>query len=138
MLNEVVLVGRTTDEAKFGLDKNARVTLAVQHPFKSPNGKNDVDFIPVNFYQFHVDMMTRVHKGSIIAITGRIGTAQRTSKLGNVYYGLEVFADTLSVIKFKDVKEEVAEMPEVTPSVSTEECEDIDLDSQENNDYTIA
>lgn len=146
MINQVTLVGRTTEEAKFTLEneiKHARVSLAVQRNFKNPNGKNDVDFVPLNIWHYNAEFIQRVHKGSVIAVTGRLINVTHKSKFGNTYSALEVSVDIMSVIKYRDpstIEDFGAEMPENHPYEKMDEAEDVDMSDQilqEDQDYAL-
>ena len=68
MLNQVVLVGRITDEVKTEIIK-----IAVPRPYKNSEGAYDTDFIPVVLIGGILDNAKEYcRKGDMIGVRGRI------------------------------------------------------------------
>ena len=71
MLNQVVLVGRLTDDVKKE-EERAVITLAVARSFKNANGEYDTDFVPVVLNGSIASNTTEYcKKGDIIGVKGR-------------------------------------------------------------------
>jgi len=73
MLNQVVLVGRLTNDLE-KLDENKSIiTLAVSRSFKDENGEYGVDLVNCILWQGIAEKtMEYCHKGDIVGIKGRI------------------------------------------------------------------
>lgn len=78
MLNQVVLVGRSTNDLKIeelNNKKIAVVTLAVPRTFKNCNGIYDTDYIDCELYDnVALNTSNYVKKGDIVGIKARIET----------------------------------------------------------------
>lgn len=108
MINNVIIVGRTTDEAKITtLDSGVRVahlTVACTRPFKNMDGTYDTDFIPVSLWAFNAQAAGKVRKGSTIGVMGRIVSSTRDVN-GVKVKTLEVNGDRLTFINLKSEKD---------------------------------
>ena len=80
MLNQVVLVGRLTDEPNIvDIDDNKKktvVNLAVNRPFKNSEGLYETDFIRCVLWNgIATNTKEYCHKGDIVGIKGRLQTS---------------------------------------------------------------
>ena len=77
MLNQIVLVGRLTEdlevkELKEGM-KVANITLAVGRSWKNAEGEYETDFVPIRLFNIVAENTSEYcHKGDILGIKGRI------------------------------------------------------------------
>lgn len=102
MLNNVILVGRTTTEPTIHTfdsgAKAVRLDLAVQRPFKNENNEYETDFIPVSFWYSTAEKVQEYcGTGSLIGIMGRVST-WIAEKDGVKTKQIEVVADRVSFI----------------------------------------
>lgn len=79
MLNSVQLMGRLTREPELKHTQSnvpvCTVGLAIQRDYMDSNGVRDADFIDVVFWRHNADFVGRyMHKGQLVAVTGRIRT----------------------------------------------------------------
>ena len=79
MVNNVILVGRVSDEPKYSLtDAGYRVChfhLAVRKEFRDENNNYEVDFLPITTWHAVADLIRDyVHKGSVIGVRCRAST----------------------------------------------------------------
>lgn len=79
MLNSVSIMGRLTREPELRYTQSSvpvcTVGLAIQRDFADSNGVRDADFIDVVFWRHNADFVARyMHKGQLVAVTGRIRT----------------------------------------------------------------
>lgn len=76
MLNQVVLVGRITENPKLKqLEdiRGARITLAVQRSYKNSEGVYDTDFIPIQLWNGIAENTCEYcKKGDIVGVKGRL------------------------------------------------------------------
>lgn len=101
MVNNVVLIGRTTREVELKSTNNGRevvnFSIAVNRNFKNANGQYDADFINcVAFGQTARFMSQYVTKGRLISVVGRIQTRTYDNPQGVRQYITEVIADNVS------------------------------------------
>lgn len=72
MLNQLVLVGRLTDDVKKE-EERAVITLAVSRSYKNANGEYDTDLIPVILNgSIATNTMEYCKKGDVIGVKGRV------------------------------------------------------------------
>ena len=83
-MNSVHIIGRVTKDLE--LRKTASGTSVIQFTLAVPRNKEEADFINFVAYGKTADNMSRyVHKGSQIAVEGRIQTRNYEGKNGRVY-----------------------------------------------------
>lgn len=99
-MNSVVLIGRLTDKPEVSYTQSqkavCRVTLAVDRPTEG------ADFIRVQVWDRQAENMGRyLHKGSKVAVLGRIQTGSYKDREGKTVYTTDVVA---SRVEFLDSK----------------------------------
>lgn len=76
MLNQVVLVGRITENPKLEQIEDisgARITLAIPRSYKNSEGVYDTDFIPVQLWNGVAENTCKYcKKGDIVGVKGRL------------------------------------------------------------------
>ena len=102
MLNNVILVGRTTSDPKlYNFESGAKAVyldMAVVKPFKNENNEYETDFIPVSFWYGTAEKVEEYcGKGSTIGVVGRVAT-RIVDKQGVKTKVLEVVADRVNFI----------------------------------------
>jgi len=126
MLNRVVLVGRLTKDPEIRYTQSntpiASFTIAVNRQFSnSATGERDTDFIPVVVWRKQAENVKNfVHKGSLVAVDGRIQTRNYDDQNGVRKYVTEVVADNVSFLEPKGTQDDQGAM-ESQPSQETEE-----------------
>ncbi len=103
MVNSVVLIGRLTKDPELRTTGSGTpvvsFTLAVNRRFKS-QGQPEADFINCVAWNKTAETMARyLHKGSLIAITGRIETRNYENQQGQRVYVTEVVADSFDFLE---------------------------------------
>ncbi|WP_288081009.1 single-stranded DNA-binding protein [Faecalibaculum rodentium] len=106
MVNSVVLIGRLTKDPELRTTGSGTpvvsFTLAVNRRFKS-QGQPEADFINCVAWNKPAETMARyLHKGSLIAITGRIQTRNYENQQGQRVYVTEVVADSFDFLESKN------------------------------------
>ncbi len=106
MLNQVVLVGRLTDNLKVneceGGKKVVTMILAVQRTFKNPDGIYEADFIKCTLWNAIADSTAEYcKKGDIIGIKGRLQVTSYEDKEGKKQYSTEVIAEKVTFLSSK-------------------------------------
>lgn len=111
MLNQVVLVGRLTEdpelvEAENG-KKHSTIVLAVQRTFKNQDGIYEADFIRCRLWNAVANSTSEYcHKGDIVGIKGRIQVSSYDDEDGNKKYMTEVIAEKVTFLTSKKEEEE--------------------------------
>lgn len=101
MANKVWLMGRLTRDPEIKYSNNggdnsaiARYTLAVDRRFKRDGDEVTADFIPCVAFGKSAEFAEKyLHKGTKIAIVGRIQTGSYTNKDGNKVYTTDVIIE---------------------------------------------
>jgi len=111
MLNQVVLVGRLTDNVKVTNMENgkkvATLTLAVPRTFKNPEGLYETDFIRCVLWNAIASNTSEYcHKGDIVGIKGRIQVTSYEDEKNERKYITEVIAEKVSFLSSKKDSEE--------------------------------
>ena len=105
MLNQVVLVGRLTDDLEVQDKKGKKVTtmiLAVQRSVKNSDGIYEADFIKCTLWNAIASSTSEYcHKGDIVGIKGRIQTNSYKDKDNKTQYSTEVIAEKVTFLSSK-------------------------------------
>ena len=110
MINNVVLVGRTTKEIELKYTSNdlayANFTLAVNRNFKNQNGDREADFINIVIWRQQAENLANwAKKGTLLGITGRIQTRNYENQQGQRVYVTEVVADNFQILESRKAQE---------------------------------
>lgn len=96
MLNQIVMVGRLTDNLGIkeeGCKKYTTLTLAIPRSFKNANGEYETDFIPCQLFNAVAENTTEYcKKGDIVGIKGRIQSDEN---------GVHVIAEKVTFLSSK-------------------------------------
>ena len=113
-MNKVILMGRLTrdPEVRYSQGENAtavaRYTLAVDRRFSRNNDEQTADFINcVAFGRSGEFAEKYLHKGTKIAVTGRIQTGSYTNKDGVRVYTTEVVVEDHEFAESKNASQEI-------------------------------
>ncbi|MGN1371635.1 MAG: single-stranded DNA-binding protein [Candidatus Coprovivens sp.] len=103
MLNQVVLVGRLTDDVEVATKENGKkvtsLILAVQRTFKNIDGIYETDFIRCTLWNaVAASTSEHCHKGDIVGIKGRIQVNSYEDKDGTKKYSTEVIAEKVTFL----------------------------------------
>ena len=114
MLNQVVLVGRLTEDPTLVNTVNGKkvssITLAVQRTFKNQDGIYEADFIRCILWNAIAASTTEYcKKGDIVGVKGRIQTSNYEDEKGNKVYTTDVIAEKVTFLSSKKTDEEVDE-----------------------------
>lgn len=110
MLNQVVLVGRLTDDVDIITRENGKrvssLVLAVQRSFKNSDGIYETDFIRCTLWNAVATSTSEYcHKGDIVGIKGRIQVNTYDDKDGTKKYSTEVIAEKVTFLSSKKIDE---------------------------------
>ena len=118
-MNKVILIGRVVRDADIRYSQGAnttcvaKYTLAVDRKFKQ-EGQPTADFINcIAFGKLGEFAEKYLHKGTKIAVTGRIQTGSYKNKDGNTVYTTDVVVEEQ---EFCESKSQSNSQPQPTPS----------------------
>lgn len=114
MLNQVVLVGRLTDDLQVTETENGKkvttMILAVQRTFKNADGIYEADFIKcVLWNAVAASTSEYCKKGDIVGIKGRLQVNSYEDKDGNKKYATDVIAEKVTFLSSKSAEEKELE-----------------------------
>ena len=107
-MNKVILIGRLARDPELRTTTSnisvATFTVAVNRPITPQNeGDNGADFISCVVWRRAAENLVKYcHKGSQIAVEGRIQTRKYTTQDGTKRYATEVLVDNLTFLGTKD------------------------------------
>jgi len=106
MLNQVVLVGRLTDDIEVINKENGKkissLVLAVQRTYKNSDGIYEADFIRCTLWNAVASSTSEYcHKGDIVGIKGRIQVNRSKDKKGNEIFSTEIIAEKVTFLSSK-------------------------------------
>lgn len=107
MINNVVLVGRTTKDPELRYTPSnvavATFSLAVNRTFKDANGEREADFINCVIWRQQAEYLANwAKKGALIGITGRIQTRSYENQQGQRVYVTEVVAENFQMLESRN------------------------------------
>ena len=113
-MNNVVLVGRLTDDIKVNELEDGRqvasVTIAVSRNFKNADGIYETDFVRCVLWSAIAENTAEYcHTGDVIGVKGRLQSSDYLDDAGNKRYVLEVVAEKVTFLSSKSNLEEKSE-----------------------------
>ncbi|WP_290033236.1 single-stranded DNA-binding protein [Ligilactobacillus cholophilus] len=111
MINRVVLVGRLTKDPDLRYTQSgvavATFTLAIERQFTNQNGEREADFINCVIWRKAAENFANfTHKGSMVAVEGRLQTRSYENQQGIRVYVTEVIVDNFSLLETKAQSEQ--------------------------------
>lgn len=109
MMNKIILIGRMTKNAEVRYTQSnkavAQFSLAVNRP-----GNKETDFINIIAWDKLGEIVQKyTHKGSLIAVEGRLQTRTYEDNNGNKKYITEVVANNINLLEPKNKQEQTEE-----------------------------
>ena len=106
MINNIVLVGRTTKAIELKQNKNGtpyvQFTLAVNRPYKEEQGGQQADFITCVAWNKTAEILsTYVSKGTLIGVEGRLQVRNYENEAGVRQYLSEVLVNRFTFLESK-------------------------------------
>lgn len=113
MINRVVLIGRLTKDVEVRYTQSGvavgTFSLAVNRPFTNASGEREADFINAVIWRKAAENFANfTHKGTLVAIEGRLQTRNYEGNNGNRVYVTEVVADNFSLLEKKSDSQQSA------------------------------
>ena len=106
MVNNVVLIGRLTKDIELRMTPSGNsvvsFTLAVNRDF-AKDGQQDTDFIQCQAWNKTAELMNEyLHKGSFIAVQGRLSVREYQDKNGVKKWATEVVVNNVQFLESKN------------------------------------
>jgi len=106
-MNKVILIGRLARDPELRTTPTnvsvATFSIAVSRPFVPQGGQPETDFINCVVWRRQAENLAKYcHKGSQIAVEGRIQTRNYTAQDGSKRYVTEVMCDNITFLGSKD------------------------------------
>lgn len=106
MINNIVLVGRTTKTIELKQNKNGtyyvQFTLAVNRPYKDEQGQQQADFINCVAWNKTAETLSNyVSKGTLIGVEGRLQVRNYENEAGVRQYLSEVLVNRFTFLESK-------------------------------------
>ena len=128
-MNKVILIGRVcaTPEAyttQSGITRSS-FRIAVQRPYKNPDGNYDADFLPIIAWRQPAEFCNRyLDKGRMVAVEGSIQT-RSYDKDGSKRYVTEIIADHVEALGGRENGDSrPADAPNTPPQRNQQQCMD--------------
>lgn len=105
-MNKVVAMGRLTKDPEVKYTQTGKVvtqfTLAVDRPFKTPDGQKEADFIPVVVWGKPAELVgNSCQKGHRLLVDGRLQIRSYDAKDGTKRWVTEIIANSVEFIERK-------------------------------------
>lgn len=106
-MNKVILMGRLTKDPDVRYTQNGKVvcqfTLAVDRPFKGPDGNKETDFIPVVVWGKIAELSgNSLQKGHRAIIEGRLQIRSYEANDGSKRWVSEIIANSVEFVEKKE------------------------------------
>ncbi|MFR1836986.1 MAG: single-stranded DNA-binding protein [Turicibacter sanguinis] len=106
MINNIILVGRTTRKIELKENRNGthyvKFTLAVNRPYKDEQGSQQADFIHCIAWNKTAEIVSKyVSKGNLIGVEGRLQVRSYENEAGVRQYLSEVVVNRLTFLESK-------------------------------------
>ena len=105
-MNKVILMGRLTRDPEVRYTQTGKVvcqfTLAVDRPFKTPDGQKEADFIPVVVWGKAAELVgNSCQKGHRLLVDGRLQIRSYDAKDGTKRWVSEIIANGVEFVERK-------------------------------------
>ena len=123
MLNQTIIIGRTTKEPEFRQTQNgvslATFTIACDRNFKNAQGEKETDFFNIVCWRGLAETVGRyLGKGRLVAVSGRLQNRSYEAKDGTKRYITEIVA---SEVQFLDRAKDADQQQPLWEEVSQDE-----------------
>ena len=112
MLNQTIIIGRTTKEPEFRQTQNgvsvATFTIACDRNFKNAQGEKETDFFNIVCWRGLAETVGRyLGKGRLVAVSGRLQNRSYEAKDGTKRYITEIVASEVQFLdRAKDTEQQ--------------------------------
>ena len=128
-MNSINLTGNICKDIEVKQTQNGKAVTTIDLAVKRPFTKDTTDFIPLVVWEKNAEYLGRyAHKGSRIAISGKLTTRKYQDKNGNNRTAFEVVCDTVEILDSKAQGEAQAYMPDAYKMGAEPNFEPVNVD----------
>ncbi len=132
-MNQVNLTGRLSRDVELRYTQSGKAvgtgSIAVTRKFKSASGERETDFINAVIWRKAAENFANfTHKGSLVAIEGRLQTRNYEDGNGKRVYVTEVIADNFSLLEKKSDSQQSAPKSQAPDPFANSGNKPIDID----------
>ncbi|MBR1386268.1 MAG: single-stranded DNA-binding protein [Bacilli bacterium] len=111
MMNKIILIGRLTKDAEVRYTTSNRAcasfNIAVNRTYTNQEGQREADFINIVAWDKLGENVSKyTHKGSLVAVEGRLQVRSYENQEGRRIYVTEVVASTVQFLDSKEKTEQ--------------------------------
>lgn len=111
-MNVVILTGNICNDIEMRQTNSGKSVVQVNLAVKRPYAKDVTDFIPLVVWNQQAEFLSSyAHKGSKIAVTGKLTSRQYEDKQGNKRTAYEVVCDTVELLEKREQAQNEATQP---------------------------
>ena len=119
-MNVVILTGNICNDIEMRQTATGKSVTQINLAVKRPYAKDTTDFIPCIVWNQQAEFLSRyAHKGSKIAVTGKLTSRNFEDKQGNKRTAYEVVCDTVELLDSKS-KNEAEPTPPPFPAAAVD------------------
>lgn len=119
-MNSINLTGNICSDLELRQTNNGKFVTQFNLAVKRPFTKDTTDFIPVVVWEQPAEYLTRyAHKGTKVAISGKLTSRNYEDKNGNKRTAFEVIADTAEICESAASKNDTEEAKPASPNTYT-------------------
>lgn len=131
-MNSINLIGNICNDIEMRQTSTGKSVVQVNLAVKRPYAKDITDFIPCVVWNQQAEFLGKyAHKGSKIAVTGKLTSRQYEDKQGNKRTAYEVVCDTVELL---DSKREQAQNEAAQPTFASAPMETPNFQELDNDD----
>ena len=128
-MNSINLTGNICKDIEVKQTQNGKAVTTIDLAVKRPFTKDTTDFIPLVVWEKNAEYLGRyAHKGSRIAVSGKLTTRKYQDKNGNNRTAFEVVCDTVEILDSKAQGEAQAYMPDAYKMGAEPNFEPVNVD----------
>lgn len=128
-MNSINLTGNICKDIEVKQTQNGKAVTTIDLAVKRPFTKDTTDFIPLVVWEKNAEYLGRyAHKGSRIAVSGKLTTRKYQDKNGNNRTAFEVVCDTVEILDSKAQGEAQAYMPDAYKASAEPNFEPVSVD----------
>ena len=102
-MNVTILTGNICNDIEMRQTATGKAVTQINLAVKRPYAKDTTDFIPCTIWNQQAEFLSKyAHKGSKIAVTGKLTSRSYEDKQGNKRTAYEVLVDTVELLDKKE------------------------------------
>ena len=128
-MNTVNLIGNICHDIELRQTPSGKSVIQINLAVKRPYAKDTTDFIPLVVWNQQAEFLSKyAHKGSKIAVTGKMTSRNYEDKQGNKRVAFEVLCDTVEMCESKREAVQPSAPAYTSPPADAPSFEELDND----------